>query len=192
MAVNVPEVEAAGGPGPPPQPLHGADLCPRSPAGAWMDPVVLAADLPTPHMQRTACSPAVGAGHRSWVSCVPGGPPGPQQKHQSIRQGSPQSCCPESANLGNSNISECHRGQGQGVARAWASWQQSHTTSLCPPRRGPSSRLAKADRPCCGAPGLNPAVITARAQPGWSQRQLPAQRVSETLPLLPAPPSPHP
>ena len=65
------------GPGPPPPPLRGADLCPRSPAGARMDPVVLAADLPTPHVQRTACSPAVRAEHRSWVSRIPGEPPGP-------------------------------------------------------------------------------------------------------------------
>lgn len=97
-----------------------------------MDPVVLAADLPTPHMQRTACSPAVGAGHRSWVSCIPGGPPGPQQKHQSIRQGSPQSCCPESANLGNSNISECHRaGDRGGGWRVHGPPGSSHTPHHC-------------------------------------------------------------
>lgn len=114
VAMNVPDVGALGGPGPPAPSLHGADLCPRSPAGVRMDLVVLAADLPTTPHAENSLQPWVGAGHRSWVSRIPGGLPGPQPKASEHPPGLPIGLLPRVPTLG-IPTSQNATGQGMGA-----------------------------------------------------------------------------
>ena len=88
-----------------------------------MNPVVLAADLPTTPHAENSLQPWVGAGHRNWVSHIPGGLPGPQPKASEHPPGLPVELLPRVPTLG-IPTSQNATGQGMGGgARAWASGQ---------------------------------------------------------------------
>ena len=87
-----------------------------------MDPVVLAANLPTTPHAENSLQPWVGAGHRSWVSRIPGGLPGLQPKASEHLPGLPIELLPRVPTLG-IPTSQNATGQGMGGARAWAAGQ---------------------------------------------------------------------
>ena len=77
-----------------------------------MDPVVLAADLPTTPHAENSLQPWVGAGHRSWVSCIPGGLPGLQPNASEHLPGLPIELLPRVPTLG---IPTSQNATGQGM-----------------------------------------------------------------------------